>query len=547
MASDTDTRKPDAEPASGRLEQALRRLKPYVASRIALTIAAVNGGVAVILLIGFISFIETRQVYAGSEMDALNDQARLLIEVLKETAVEGDPEPRMNGAVARTVIARLDLQGEPRAILYDVDGAIIADTDLIGEVIRSEELPPPGARRIRVDPDDLLDRVAGGLRWFLMGSAQREAFARTTLEDVDSALAGELSAGVRLSADGVRVVRVVHPVREVAAVVGAVVFESRDLDALARRERRAMLPFAGFAFLVILASAIGLTFYLAAPLRRLADGARAVRVAGGRRVPLPDLGARGDEIGDLGRAFSAMTEALYDRLDAIESFAADVAHEIKNPLASIRSAAEVLQSTEDPDRRARLLGVIEHDVRRLDRLITDISNASRLEAELARARPETVDLLRLLEDLARIQTDGDPRGVRFEVVAETEDARVRAHEDPIGRVFLNLLDNASTFSEPGGRVRIVVERRPDPNATIVVHVDDDGPGIPEENLEAVFNRFYTSRPAGAAFGAHSGLGLAIARQIALAHGGDIHAINRAGEGGAKAGARFSVTLPAATR
>jgi len=540
MASDTDTRRAELHPAAGRLKRALRRIKPYVASRIALAIGGVNAAAAAILLVGFFSFIETRQVYANAEADALNAQARLLIEVLKETAVDGDPAPRMNSTIARQVVARLDFEGEPRAIVYDVNGTIIADTDLIGEVIRSETLPPPGARPMNFDLGDLIDDVAGGLRWFAMSPVEQEAFTRSTLEDVRGALAGEQSAGVRLSAGGERVVRVAHPLREVAAVVGAVVFESRDLDALSRAERAAMVPFAGFAFLVILATAVGLTIYLAAPLRRLADGARAVRLAGGRRVPLPDLGGRRDEIGDLGRAFNAMTEALYDRLDAIESFAADVAHEIKNPLASIQSAAEVLQSTEDPERRARLLGVIEHDVRRLDRLITDISNASRLEAELSRADPETVDLARVLDDLARIQNDQDARGVSVRVICETDDPRVRGHESPIGRVFMNLLDNAATFS-------VTIERTADPRPGVIVHVDDDGPGIPEENLEAIFSRFYTSRPDGAAFGAHSGLGLAIARQIVLAHGGEIVASNRRGEGETPLGARFSVTLPAATR
>ncbi len=186
-------------------------------------------------------------------------------------------------------------------------------------------------------------------------------------------------------------------------------------------------------------------------------------------------------------------------------------------------------------------------MRRLDRLITDISNASRLEAELARETPETIDLVRLLADIARIQSDSDARGVTVRLVSSPDDARVRAHEDPIGRVFVNLMDNAATFSEPGGEVRVSVERRNDPRPVVAVHVDDDGPGVPEENLEAIFTRFYTRRPSGAAFGAHSGLGLAIARQTVQAYGGSIQAENRRGEDGAVLGARFSVTLPASAR
>ena len=247
----------------------------------------------------------------------------------------------------------------------------------------------------------------------------------------------------------------------------------------------------------------------------------------------------------MGRAFTQMTNALYDRLDAIEAFAADVAHEIKNPLTSIRSASEILPMAKDDAKRARLIEVIQHDVKRLDRLITDISNASRLDAELAREDLETIDLVVLLTDIASLQNDPDAPAPRVLVKAEGDRHIIRGHESPLSRVFINLIENAVTFSPEAGGVRIIIERGPGQSQQ--VRIEDDGPGIPEENLEAIFDRFHTQRPKGAAFGAHSGLGLAIARQIVTAHGGQIRASNRKDDEGRVLGACFTVILPTPSR
>ncbi len=238
-----------------------------------------------------------------------------------------------------------------------------------------------------------------------------------------------------------------------------------------------------------------------------------------------------------------MTDALSTRIDAIESFAADVAHEIRNPLTSIRSAIDTLPLLKDDAKRERLNGILQQDIRRLDRLITDISNASRLDAELSREPPRAFDLGRLLSEFVAHYNASARKGdapVVFQEPGDDGPLPVSGREGPIGQVFRNLIDNARSFSPPGGSVQVRVART---GRKVTATVDDDGPGIPPDNLETVFERFYTSRPKGAAFGGNSGLGLSIARQIVEAHGGRIWAENRQDAEGKVAGARFAVEFP----
>jgi two-component system sensor histidine kinase ChvG len=288
---------------------------------------------------------------------------------------------------------------------------------------------------------------------------------------------------------------------------------------------------------------------IAGPVRRLADSAERVRRRIRTRVEIPDFTRRRDEIGHLSRALRDMTDALYNRMEAIEMFAADVAHELKNPLTSLRSAVETLPLARNETSRARLLAVIEHDVKRLDRLISDISDASRLDAELQRQEMMPVDLRQLLSALTSVANEtklGHNVGVqvRFEGRTASDAFSVPGHDSRLGQVISNLLVNAQSFSDSGGKVRIVCRRV---KSDIEIVVDDDGPGIRDDALERVFERFYTDRPH-QGFGQNSGLGLSISKQIIEAHGGRIWAENRPGPTNAEgeptvAGARFVVRLP----
>jgi two-component system sensor histidine kinase ChvG len=295
---------------------------------------------------------------------------------------------------------------------------------------------------------------------------------------------------------------------------------------------------------VSLLSSVLLALLVARPIEALAHAADRVRLSRARAIHLPKLAARNDEIGDLTRALQDMTAALSQRMDAIEAFAADVAHEIRNPLTSIRSAVETLELVRDEAPRARLMGILKHDVGRLDRLITDISNASRLDAELSRDAPRPVELNALLAELVELYGQTERPGeaqVSFERGSEGP-VYVQGREGPLGQVVRNLVDNARSFSAPDGAVTVRLTRT---GQEALVTVEDSGPGIPADNIETVFQRFYTSRPKGAAFGGNSGLGLSIARQIVEAHRGRIWAENRTDGHGRVLGARFQVALPEA--
>ena len=313
-----------------------------------------------------------------------------------------------------------------------------------------------------------------------------------------------------------------------------------DITAAVREARTSLMTI----ILLSLFMSIVLSLYLAStiiePLRRLGRAAVRVRLGREREVEVPRMDERSDEIGVLARAVSDMTAALRLRIDAVEHFAADVAHEIKNPLASMRSALESLPRTEDPDLRAQLTEIAAHDVRRVDRLVTEISEASRIDAELSRATFEPIDMAELFRNVVRSkQNRGENEGRELVVRESGGTTRVMGVPLRLERIAENLIDNALSFSPPGGTVEIAVTRNA---GRVVSSVMDDGPGIPTEEREKVFRRFHSVRPDSEDFGNHSGLGLAIGRTIAEAHDGTLTVDDRAD---GKPGACLVLDLPAA--
>jgi two-component system sensor histidine kinase ChvG len=314
--------------------------------------------------------------------------------------------------------------------------------------------------------------------------------------------------------------------------------EGGDIDAILRSERIALIEVFFVALVVMLLSSLYLAGFIAEPIRRLAAAADRVRHGRLGREAIAPMSDRRDEIGDLASSLSAMTRALYDRIDAIESFAADVAHELKNPLTSLGGAVEMLGRAKDDESREKWIAIVRNDVRRIDRLITDISDASRLDAELSRETAERVDLKHLLATIAEIYAAvGLARGITLRLDCEAEGVIVMGRDERLGQVVRNLIDNAVSFSPDGGIVTLTATPIED-RARIAV--EDQGPGIPPESLETIFKRFYTSRPSEHGFGKNSGLGLSIARQIVAGMGGRIWAENCDPEG-----ARFVVELPLA--
>ena len=540
MASDTATAKADLAAAAD--DDRPRRPRRFGGSRLGGFILALNLLSLLILFVGALALNEWRRGLIEARQETLAAQAQLLVQVLGEPQIgvtRGEPTPELNYIEASRWLRDNFIPAGQRARLFDVDGIQVADSYEVTEAISGEPLPPAlpaGSPSMVRDKDKARD-------------SRRLAEARRALaEEVENALEGRSSATLRTAESGDRVVSVSIPVRHVEQVLGVLTLEAGDVNETLAAQRLALMPFALVALFVSLLSSLLLHLFVARPVMRLAAAADAVRLQRARAISLPDLDHRKDEIGDLARSLETMTETLSDRMDAIERFAADVAHEIKNPLTSIRSALETLPLVRTEAQREKLTSLLQQDVRRLDRLITDISNASRLDAELNRDRPRPIDLTVLLREIVDVYEAGlKPGGVHVAFAAPAgEHAIIRGRDGPLGQVFRNLIDNARSFSPPGGQVRLTLTRDEiDPDLPIRVRVEDDGPGIPPENLETVFERFYTSRPRGTAFGANSGLGLSIVRQIVEAHGGRVWAENRKAADGGVAGARFEVALPAA--
>jgi len=496
-----------------------------------------------------------------SEVTALREQASIYAGALGESAVQQtDPDnPKLVPELARRLLRSLtDPTPNSQAKLYGGDGQVIADSRVregTGGAIATQPLPPAVDRSelqgtLAAIYDKLLSFLphqsetqiveneppTAGIDW------QPDVKAELKLSGSDQG--SQAPPYIRRTQDGRLLVTVAEPVQRDRHTVGIVLLtrDAREVDASLIAIRMSILGL----FVIALVLTVMLSWYLsltiARPILLLTKAAFDMREGHGRvgAVP-PRLLRRTDEVGELASALRDSSEALWSRMDATEQFAADVAHEIKNPLSSIRSAIETLPRIEDPIAQRRLLAIIAEDVIRLDRLISDISDASRVDAELSRAAPAPVNVVPILNLLAEInhatRRDGEPS---LEVDAPNAPLLVQAVEDRLVQVLRNLIGNAQSFSPATGTV---VLRAHDDGATVEISVDDEGPGIPEAKLEHVFDRFYSERPQGERFGQHSGLGLSISRQIVQALKGRISAENRRDDSGRVVGARFVICLP----
>ena len=459
------------------------------------------------------------------------------------------------------VLRRLISPTRTRARIYDRDGLIILDSDRLysrGQILRYDLPPVTQKKRGFFEHYWLQFR-----HWFWQQDlplyVETPDGNGTAYKEVVTALTGGPGSETRRTKDGDTIVSVAVPVQRFRAVLGVLLLstEAGDIDQIIAKERYAIMRVFGVAAAVSALLSILLASTIASPLRRLSAAAERVRVGVKSREQIPDFSDRRDEIGHLSTSLRDMTESLYARLDAIERFAADVSHELKNPLTSLRSAVETLPLVKKEEQRTRLLNVIEHDVRRLDRLISDISDASRLDAELARDDEELVELDDLLRGFYETysslgvsnRTNNPKLALNIEKVEQPPTRRksstgtnpwlVTGHRGRLGQVIANLIENARSFV-PHVDGKIDVNLKHDGTSAIIT-ITDNGPGIPVENTNRIFERFYTDRPEGEAFGQNSGLGLSITRQIVEAHDGTIVASNVDASRGS--GAIFTVTLP----
>ncbi len=507
---------------------------------------------ALAILVGGVFYLDQ---YRGALIDAkissLQTQAEVVAGAVAESALSGPPESRaVDDRAAGRIISRLIVPTGTRARLFDRDGRLIADSRQLvaaGREVQLKYLAPS-------ERGDMATALLSELYdWVLPRLPSRGSFPIYRERDGQragdygesaGALAGEIGGAVRQDEEGGLILSVAAPVKELHRVLGALMLtaDGRDIAENVRRVRIAVLEVFAVTLVVTVLLSMFLAGTIARPVRRLAFAADQVRRWRGRRVTIPNFGHRKDEIGDLSTALGGMTEALYARLDAIDAFAADVAHELKNPLSSLRSAVETLSLDPTPAQRERLFQIIKQDVDRLDRLISDISNASRIDAEMSRDEAESfdlVDLLAVLVEVHRARHGETGPELRLEL-AVPGPLVIEGLSSRMAQVFENLLTNAYSFSPPGGVVRLTLARD---GAQAVLMVDDEGPGVPDDGADRIFERFYSARPAGERFGRHSGLGLSISRQIVEAHGGRIDVGNRRDEAGLVLGARFVVRLP----
>lgn len=514
-----------------------------------------------ILVAGLLYVGEYRENLMRSAIDGLKIEAEMFAAALGEGAVTGQSPVTQDiiRETANRIVVRMVESTDTRARLFRLTGELVADSRRLlhaGREVEIRTLPPPD------ESADIWEEIFGAYDDVIdgaLGIDEPEPYVEQPNQyaqhypEVMAALDGRTSSAIRSAGKEGLVFTVAVPVQRYKQVVGALLVSrtSADVEKAMLEIRLDILQL----FAVSLAITTLLTMFLARtiarPIRMLALAADRVRGSLNRRNRLPDFSNRDDEIGELAAALRDMTDALWARMDAIERFAADVSHEIKNPLTSLKSAVETAARLKDPDQQRRLMAIIQDDVERLDRLITDISNASRLDSELSRGELAALDIggmLRVLVDMHNDTRKGDEPSLLLHA-SSAANLGVTGMEDRLMQVFRNLIGNAISFSPPGGTIEIDVHREPQSaiGDAVCVMISDQGPGIPEGREEAIFTRFYSERPEGEKFGTHSGLGLSISRQIVEAHGGTLTAENLKLPGGAVGGARFTVCLPVAPK
>ncbi len=565
MAPDNNTPRDDAHHRTDQQPNAHAQHGQQIAcavrrgiSPITRRILAINVLALGILVAGVLYLGEYRDSLIDSEITNLRAQAEMFAAALGEGAVGGHTpiDQEMVRDTANRIVLRMVESTNTRARLFSASGTLVADSRKLvraGREVEVEILPPPdetpGLLRAAFKVyDRLLKRFPG--QFHPPPYIERPRQHARHYEEVMRAFSGETTTMVRSHERDYLMLSAAVPVQRYKQVLGTLMVSktSHDIDQALYDVRVNIVQMFFVALSITTLLSIYLAGTIARPITRLAAAAERVRHSLNRQDRLPAFKSRNDEIGDLAIALRDMTDALWGRMDAIERFAADVSHEIKNPLTSLKSAVETAARIKDPEQQKKLLSIIQEDVERLDRLITDISDASRIDAELSRTELASIDIGRMLETLMDVHVStatSDAPSIKIETDGR-KDYTVPGMGDRLGQVFRNLIGNAVTFSPPNGAITISLnhEKAGRHQDILVIAISDEGPGIQPGKEEAIFERFYTERPQGEKFGTHSGLGLSISKQIVHAHGGVIEAENRYNTGGDIIGARFIVTLPA---
>lgn len=584
-----------------RARPAIRALSARFASSLTRRIVFLNLGGLVALAVGFLYVNQFREGLIDARVQSLETQGEIIAAAVSASAsvstdaIQIDPEKLLQLSPGQTsgpleenspslqfsinperigpVLRRLVLPTRTRARIFDRDGYLLIDSRSLNHRTSVFRSNLPAGTSASEDGLTLIERTWNAVKGRFGRASPPRADEFTgrngkSFPEVEGALGGTMQNVVRVNARGDTIISVAVPIRSLRSIKGALLLSTLggDIDGIIATERWAIVRIFLVSAIIMFLLSLFLAGTIAEPMRRLAEASDRVRRGTKSRQEIPDFTARSDEIGHLSGSLRDMTAALYARIEAIERFAADVAHELKNPLTSLRSAVETLPIARTQNAQDRLLAIIQHDVKRLDRLISDISDASRLDAELARSDNQEVDLMQVMEAVVAVANGLGRDHVKVSLdmtPMKGEDGRplpilVSGYDSRLGQVFNNLIDNARSFSKENGRVRVALRPRRGPTRAQTLEgyeivVDDDGPGIPADAFERIFERFYTDRPDHG-FGDNSGLGLSISRQIVEVHGGTIVAANRLAEPEEESeddddepavlGARFTVWLPA---
>ncbi len=578
-ALQTDNQGP-AKKKKGLLSRTFKSVRRVLFSSLTRRIVILNMVALTALLASILYMNQFRAGLIDSKIESLLTQGRIIAAAVAGSvtatpdAFTIDPEKLIQLQTGESVLPRLDQTDnlqypispeqvapifrtlikptQTRARIFDPDGIMLLDSRFLYEADQVQQFDLP-----RLSGENEKKRVGWSV-WIgnLLSRALRDSSLPiyeelegpgTLYPEVQSALVGAPRPIVRQTRQGKLTVSVAVPIQRFRAVLGVLLLstEGDDIDRIVREERLDILRVFLVAFITMFVLSAILASTIANPLRKLSEAAVKVKRGVKSRVSIPDMSHRNDEIGDLSGSVADMTNALYSRIEAIERFAADVSHELKNPLTSLRSAVETMPLAKNPDSQRRLMEVIQHDVKRLDRLITDISDASRLDADLVRDKTYRIDFAELLSNIVDASRNVTHRNKNITIDFNVDTSRlgrhgffVLGHDTRLGQVINNLLDNAVSFvPTEGGKISIRLARNA---TTLVMMIEDNGPGIQAEDTNRIFERFYTDRADTDGFGQNSGLGLSISRQIIEAHGGSIRAENRTG---AETGARFVVALP----
>ena len=492
-----------------------------------------------------------------TELEGLERQATLFANALSEVAVARNlgTQNYLSITAVQNVIDRSALDSPARSRVFGTGGELLADSYRLPGRVPSVTTKPLASVSPNIFFQKFLDKF---FQDFFYSTTQQHVpnYQQHTIQlarafpEVISALRGSSIKTVKATTTGRKLLTVAMPIRKkYKPVLGVLLLSSDDknINVAFNSYQKELIIAVVIAIIITSALSLYLSRSITRPIRRLASAAEKIRSDRNGRHEITEVSERNDELGELSKSLTQMTDDLWQRLDAIEKFAADVAHEIKNPLTSIRSAVETASKIKDNEKRDKLLALILDDVHRLDRLITDISDSSRLDTELSREKFTAIDIGKLLLAFYELRTSQKKFGEKnltLDIMERNAELLILGHEIRIVQVIDNIVDNAITFSPSHGNINIVVSAD---TKSVTITIDDQGPGIPSSKLAAIFDRFYSERPPTEKFGLHSGLGLSICKQITEAHNGEIMAENRLDHQSITKGARFIITLPRVTK